>query len=212
VLLQTILQVLGFLGAAAVGSVGTWKVIDELLRKGKSSLKEDYRFAKEFLASVKSDEMHPVVTELGYQAIAGDSRVTADEVSYLLGLQNPRQTVRNFIGARHLLEFFSTAPLEKIAFRAKYQSSSSRRWLKYWYAGAYFITFTLGIAPLLLTIMNILSGAAGLLLFVFSAVMFFPLSYLAVKAGGRIGMAESLLKAQAESKGVREAVVSASSS
>ena len=130
--------------------------------------------------------------------------MTADEVSYLLGLQYPRRAIRNFIGARRLLEFFSTAPVEKIEFLPKYRSVRRRRLLKYWYAGSYFVTYTLGFAPLFLTTMKFLSGAVGVSLFVVAALMFFPLSYLSLRAGGRIAMAESLLKVQAESKGVRE--------
>lgn len=143
---QAALQVLSFFGAAVVGSIGTWKIVDELLRKGKASLKDDYRFAREFLPQADKNDLHPVVAEMGYQALAGDAKISADEVSYLLTLKHPRDAIRSFIAARRLLDFFTTAPLEKIAFRRAYALPARRNTLRYAYAAAYFSTYTLGIS------------------------------------------------------------------
>jgi hypothetical protein len=196
--LESLLQVLGFIGAAVAGSFGTWKVVDELLRRGKTSLREDYRFAREFFAS--GDSLHPVVTEMGYQAIAGDGRVTSEEVSYLLTLQRPREALRNFIAARHLLQFFSTAPIEKISFKPLWAAPSRRRALRFSYAAAYFSTYSLGFCPLPLVSLELLSVSTGLSLFVVTAAVFFPLALISLKAARKLKMAESLIGAQSEAK------------
>jgi hypothetical protein len=191
--LDASLKVLGFIGAAIAGSLGTWKVLDELLRKGKTSLREDYRFARDFLSECAAGAMHPMLAEMGFQALAGDSKISADEVRHLLTLQNSRSAIREYIAAKQVLDFFSTAPSAKITFRKKYESASWRRALKYWYAGVYFLTYSLSFAPLLLISMKLLSAPTGLALFGLSSVMFLPIAFLSAKAGGRLTRAERLV-------------------
>lgn len=172
----TTIQIVGYLAAAISGSAATWKVINEASRKGKDSLRDDYRFAREFLSNLDSD-IHPVVVELGYQAIARDPRVSADEIAYLLTLYNPQQAIRCYIVAKRLLEFFNTAPATKIVFRSKYSSPGRRKFLKLWYVGTYFVTYVLGFAPLLLLAMHLVSPSPGAALFMLTAIMFLPLAY-----------------------------------
>lgn len=196
----TTLQILAYLAAAASSSAAAWKAIDELLRKGNASLRDDYRFAREFLTNIETGIVHPAVAELGYQAIARDSRVRADEIAYLLTLQNPQQAIRRYISARSLLEFFNTAPATKIVFRSKYDSPRHRKLLKFWYLGTYFATYSLGFAPLLLVAMHFVSPSPGAALFALTAIMFLPLAYLSVRAGSSITIAEALIKTQADTK------------
>jgi hypothetical protein len=77
------------------GAVGATKIYYELTNKGKGQLRDEYRFSKEFLQEVADNPaMHPFLKEKGYQALAGDHRLSAAEVEYLLSLQKPDQVNR----------------------------------------------------------------------------------------------------------------------
>ena len=60
-----------------LGAIATWRVVVELIRGRHGSLRDEFKFAKEFLQELKADpDMHPFLKQKGFQAIAGDPRLS----------------------------------------------------------------------------------------------------------------------------------------
>lgn len=72
-----------------VGVVGIGRIIYELISGVKTKLREEYKFAKEFLDQEDISKLHPFTQEKGFQAIAGSTQVTQKEIEYILSLSNP---------------------------------------------------------------------------------------------------------------------------
>lgn len=70
------------------------------LRDRKASLRDDYRFVREFLADLNAGSNHAVTLEYGYQAIAGNPDITSEEVAFLLTFPQPGKSVRNYVASR----------------------------------------------------------------------------------------------------------------
>ena len=65
------------------GIIGVGKVIYELSSGSKLRLREEYRFAKEFLKDVQQEKgIHPLIKEKGYHAIAGTDSIKSEEIEY----------------------------------------------------------------------------------------------------------------------------------
>lgn len=202
--MEILIKVLPALVTIAVGAIGAWKLVDELLRRGKVSLREDYRFARDFFAEIGGGKLNPYVTQIGYQAIAGDSKISSEEAAYMLGLHSPKSAIRDYIFARQLLDFFATAPVERIAFKSAYKSKNWRNIVKYWYVFVYFLTYALSFSPLFFIFFNKIPGVAGLAMFGVTVAMFLPIAFLSLKANLRITRAEALLKTQTETNALRK--------
>jgi hypothetical protein len=194
--IELLLKVLGFLGVAIAGAIGTWKVIVELLRANKQQLRDDFHFARAFLSDGQTQKMTPLVRELGYQAIAGDTRVSGEEVAYVLSLFNAGASVKSYVFSRRLLEFFSTAQSGKIRFKAPYASSIKRQSMRRFYVLSYGLTYTLSFLPLLLISLRLQPLPEGMAQFVFTSLVFFPLALLSLRAAARLRNAETLVAAQ----------------
>lgn len=59
----------------------------------------------DFLQEVNSNkQLHPFLREKGYQAIAGDKQIGANEIEYLLSLKGPERALRDYVLGRPYLE------------------------------------------------------------------------------------------------------------
>lgn len=180
----------------AVVGIGTaaFKFYDISIGK-RANLREQYRFAKEFIDDTEKANLHPYTLEKGYQAIAGTEYVTAVEVKYLLNLQSPLQSLSDFILAKRLLEPV-LADNPKVSFKKKYLSVWSRRWRKTFYMFAYGITAMASVSPQwggTLIKMSFSNALSALLL---TLPIFGFYAFLSVKAYAKIKRAENLVNNQ----------------
>lgn len=194
------LQLIASGGVIISSVIGLWKFRSEFLKSPKISLREDYCFARDFFRDLRSGSLDPVVSEIGYQAIAGSSEITSDEVAYILGFNNFKKSIGFYMGARILLDFYSTALNGKIKFKKFYRSKKIRNSLKGIYILGYFLFYGFGVLPIFMVIFKQLPPSTGIWYFVVSGIIFLPLAYVSLKAGGRIARAEKLMQIQAESK------------
>jgi hypothetical protein len=130
-----------------IGSIGAWKVVYELSIGRRGRMREEYKFAKDFLDQVKNGEMHPFVREKGFQAIAGDARLRAKEVEYLLSLEEPARALKDYVIGRPYLEHVGSEMIQ-IRLKGKYQRTLYRKFRMYSYGALYFALAFLAFFPL----------------------------------------------------------------
>jgi hypothetical protein len=175
-------------------AIGTMKLIKDWLLSNHGKLREEYAFARDFLKEAKNDpNLHEFLKQKGYQAIAGNARISVDEVEHLLLMQDPAYSLRDYAFSSSYLKYFSTAAKEKITFRTKYQSPSYRNWLKKWYFILYICLVLGAFLPLLIPIFKL---ATILPLFLVAFLTCIPLAFLALLENLRIARAEELVKRQ----------------
>lgn len=182
-----------------VAIVGAAKIIYELVLGGRGRLREEYKFGKEFLSALEENpKMHPFLKEKGYQAIAGDRRLSAVEVEYILSLQNSDRALSDYVLGRSYLEHLQVKGDLQLNFRPKYKSRMSRGWRKVVYFSTYFVLAFLAFSPILIS--KFLGGDLPKTFVVFglSLVGFGPFALMALMAGARISRAERLVKNQSK--------------
>jgi hypothetical protein len=135
------------LAFAAIAGVA--KIIYEFSAGGKLRLREEYRFAKEFLNELSSNpQLHHLAVERGYYALAGTSSMKVSEIKYLISLSNPDRRLKDYVLARKYVELKEKS--NRIEFRDKYKSSFARMWRKIVSVIVYMIGAFLSFSPLLL--------------------------------------------------------------
>jgi hypothetical protein len=135
--------------SAIVAVAGVGKIIYDVTTGSESSLREDYKFAKEFLEDLKNNpDLHPFAVEKGYQAIAGSKFISAEEVAYLLSLKNPNKCLNDYLLSRKYLQKLDTDGDLHLAFCHKYSYPLSRNVRKS-------IFFTLYVCCALISILPI---------------------------------------------------------
>ena len=135
---------------AFVGIIGAGRIIYEILNGHKSKLREEYIFAKSFIQDLADKEMHPFLREKGFQALAGTTEVNAEDVDYILTLENPAQSLSDYVFSRQYLGTIRKTGKYKIDFSLKYESNWSRSWRKIVYLVLYVFYAALAISPFLL--------------------------------------------------------------
>ncbi|PSB27119.1 hypothetical protein [Chlorogloea sp. CCALA 695] len=131
---ETIIKIIG----AIVGIFGAGKIIYDITTGKKSRLREDYKFAKEFLEDLKNNpDLHPFAVEKGYHAIAGSTIVSSKEIAYILSLKNSGKCLNDYVLSRKYLQTLDTKGDLRLAFSKKYSSAWSR-WLR---KGIYFFLY-----------------------------------------------------------------------
>jgi hypothetical protein len=196
------IDLLAKLGALAIGAVSTLKLAYDWLYGRQGRIREEYKFAREFLADLeRAPKMHPFLREKGYQAIAGDTRLAAGEIEYLLTLRDSPRALKDYVLGRPYLQHFATAGEKQLAFSPKFRSRWPRLWRKLWYLTLYFLFFAGAFLPLLLPALKALPPGQALVLFAFSFVLFVPPGFLALRAGVRIARAEALVEHQHKNPG-----------
>jgi len=181
-----------------VGTIGIAKIFYEILIGKRNRMREEYKFAKDFLDELEaSKNIHPFVREKGYQAIAGDNQLGSDEIEYLLSLQQPDLALRDYVLGRKYLQHLPNVGNREIAFKKEYQRVWYRRLLTALYFGLYAILVFLAFAPLLFSKFLFkdptkITLSAILMCF----LVFVPYAWFALKAVTRIVRAEKLVNRQ----------------
>jgi hypothetical protein len=130
------------LTAVVIGVMGALKKLYGTRFESHSRLREEYIFAKGVLSDLSKDNVHPYLKEKGYQALVGATKIRDYEVSYLLSLNYPSRSLKDFIYTRALLENFEESDL-KLKFKSRYYSKLSRG-LRKW--SSFVIYFIFGFA------------------------------------------------------------------
>ncbi|MXN77882.1 hypothetical protein GR157_24440 [Burkholderia sp. 4701] len=185
------------LGTFAIGAIGAGKILYEasVVRRGR--MREEYKFAREFLKDRKEDgEMHPFLREKGYRAVAGDERLTADEIEYLLSLKGADRALKDYSLGRSYLEHLPNIGNLQIQFKKKYKKVWPRRWRKWTYFALYVVLAFLMFAPFLLS--KYFSKQPGEMLAAtgFCIIVFGPYAWMALSSAVRILRAEKLVEHQ----------------
>lgn len=179
------------------GAVATWKVVVELLRGKHGHLREEYKFARDFIKDVSENpKMHPFLRQKGYQAIAGDTRLSASEIEYLLTLHDSARSLKDYVLGKPYLEHLATAAGSQVVFKRKFEARLVRFSRKVFFFVLYLLCYFAGFAPVALPVFKAMSPAQVLVTFAFTALLFFPAAFLALRAGVRVARAEVLVKNQ----------------
>lgn len=180
-----------------IGAIGSGKLLYDLSVGKGGRMREEYKFAKDFIDQIKSDpKLHPFLREKGYQAIAGDRELCGDEIEYLLSLKRPDRALRDYVLGRPYLEHLPNAGNLQINFKKRYKGSWSRWWRKSLYFVLYFILFFAAFSPLLFSRMFTTGPTEIFVAFAFSIAVFGSYAWFALKAATRIVRAEKLVKNQ----------------
>lgn len=181
---------------AAASIAGAAKIFYEIISGRRSKLREEYKFSKEFLNDIKNNEIHQYSIEKGYHALAGTDSIKAQEVEYILTLENADRCLKDYVLSKKYLDQLVTNGNLQIAFSKKYVKSWPRIWRKFLYGSLYFAFAMAAVSPLLLMQVLNLNVKHVVALFLFS----FPISgYLAVdflREGVKIYRGEMLVKNQ----------------
>lgn len=185
------------LATVFIGAVGAAKLVFDLSIGKQSRMRDEYEFAKKFIDTTKNEkDLHPYLKEKGYQAIAGDSKLKAAEVEYILSLQQPEQALKNYVSGLKYLEHLPKSGNLEIGFKTKYKKKWSRKWRQLLYLVIYMLLCFMAFAPLLAPNTWFKSPSQMLISFTVTFILFFPHAYSALKAGQRISRAERLVKEQ----------------
>lgn len=130
----------------SVAILGGGIKIYHLILEKKAHLKEEYKFAKEFLKDENQNDIHPFVLEKGYQVISGSNTVNSKEVSYILSLKNPSQSLRNYVFSKSLIEELKEEG--SLTFKGRYQKEGWRKWFKRLYAVSYLLCALIATSPI----------------------------------------------------------------
>lgn len=175
---------------------GVAKIVNELVSKKKSKLKEDYTFSKSFFEDIKKDNLHPYLLEKGYQALAGSHVVNAKEIAYILTLKDSERWLRDYIFSIKYLIFSATSNKEEINFSKKYKKKWSRLWRKSFYLLTYILFALLAMSPFLLSQGKSVPIGNVLIQLAFTLPVFGIIAGLALIEGLKIKKAEELCEKQ----------------
>jgi hypothetical protein len=191
--IETIAKFIGMLGV--LYPIG--KGIREWMNGKTSKMREEYRFAQEFLSATnEQDPHHPFALEKGYQALAGSRRVTVPEIKYLLDLEESPSRLKDFVLGYSYLQHLCTGGENEISFRAKYIPKWTRLWRKVVYFIGYVGLALAALSPFLL------AGPLGLSLHIVGASLALTLptlgtyAVLSLMAALKLVSAERLVKLQ----------------
>ncbi len=146
--MENLVKAVSIIGAILAGA----KIIFEFTIGKLSRLREEYRFAKEFLHDLQetdaSKKLHPMAVERGYRALAGTRSVPIRDIAYLLELTEPDKQIRDYVLAWAYVEF--DCRTGRIQHRRKYSQPSVRRILKWTWSAAYAGFALIAMLPLLI--------------------------------------------------------------
>ena len=192
------IEVIAKLSAIAFGSVTAGVSVVALLKGRKSQLREEYKFAKEFIADLRgvaSD--YEFLRQRGSHALTGDASLEFRTLEYLWQLPNPSQAIHDYsLGFKYLEHRRTTSHDDPLQFAAPYDQAWRRRGLKLLFLFLYLITYTLACSPLLLHVLDLWGVGSPLVALIITCFIFLPFAFLSLKAGVRIQRAEHLIAAQ----------------
>ncbi|MDB5870664.1 MAG: hypothetical protein JWQ07_106 [Ramlibacter sp.] len=189
-------EILARVIAVLAAALATLKGGYELLMHSRGRLRDEYRFAKEFLADLQNaPSMHPFLREKGLQALAGTDGLSAREVEYLLKLPEPAVSLKDYVAAKAFLHHRATATPSEISFAPAWQAAWKRTFWKTTGLIAYVALFALAMSPLFLPMFA--GGGLGSLKLLFLTVPTFGfLAFLALVQAVRIARADRVLGRQ----------------
>lgn len=131
-----------------VGSVFTaYKLFQEVFLNKKPRLRDEYKFAKDFLNDIAAvEQRHPYLIEKGYAAISGKESLTAKEIIYLLSQPWPSLSLRQYAAARRYVMFDEDK--NRIDYVGKNIDKNKRKCSKIINLIWYYSFFTLALLPL----------------------------------------------------------------
>lgn len=145
--LETIIKIIGAIAAI----FGAGKIIYEITIGRKSRLREEYKFAKEFLEDLKNNPtLHPFVVEKGYYAIAGSTIFKAEVIAYILSLKNPVKCLNDYVLSKEYLQTIKTNGDIHLAFSKQYSWGWFRCLIKGIYFFLYIFCAVMAIIPIFL--------------------------------------------------------------
>ena len=181
--------------AVLVSSVGAWKVLTELARARRATLREEYRFAKEFLSDLKSKEpIHVYLKDKGYEALGGDKSLATREIEYLMSLPEPARALREYANGRKYIEHVATAGDRQLLLRRPYRRFVSLRSLIWLYLALFLLAYTAAWSPLVFSEVPRALGFRITVALPFTLLTFGPISYWFFRQGSRVSDAWSLLR------------------
>jgi hypothetical protein len=185
-------------GSLVIAGITCAKLMYDWLLGRHGRLREEYRFAKELLRDIESEEgLHPYAKQKGYQALAGDVSLSVSEIEYLLQLQDSARSLKDYVLGRKYLEHFSTAADVKIDFRKCYRHRWSRIWRQIWYFFLYLGCFSTAVGPLWYFAAEKVGITTRMLpSLAITIPVFLPMAMIALRAGVRVARAEALVKKQ----------------
>ncbi|AMC35453.1 hypothetical protein [Janthinobacterium sp. B9-8] len=116
----------------------------------KPMRRDDYKFAKEFLADIQSfSPLHPYLIESGGAVILGKEGATLSEITYLLNQRNSLKAIKRYAAAgQEYVEYLESEGC--ISFRDKYKSKEKRKFLKIKYVILFVVFFSISFSPFLI--------------------------------------------------------------
>jgi hypothetical protein len=117
--------------------------------------------------------------------------VTAEEVRGILGLV-PNVPIADYVYARELLQFDKSLPAP-FQFKPQYREEGRRQRLKQLHLAMYIVTAAMPVWLWVLVAVRVVHPANGLLLSGVLALGFWPVAYIALRAGARIARAERMV-------------------
>jgi hypothetical protein len=181
-----------------LGVIGTGKLFYDLAIGKRTRMRDEYKFAKEYLEDQSRDpKMHPFLRELGCRAIAGDERLTAEEVEYLLSLANPDRALKDYVMGRPYLAHLPTGGNLKVNFKEKFHKTFPRKWRQFSFLFLYVLFSALAFGPFLFSRFLFKDIREMLLVSGFAVVVFGPYAWYSLQAAARIRRAERLVENQA---------------
>lgn len=183
------------LGGVIIALIGLAKILYDLYIGKRTRMRDEYKFAREFfddLQNAAPGSFHPYLREKGYQAIAGDSQMRADEIEYLLSLTRPERALRDYVMGRRYLEHFPQSGNLQIKFKSAYASKWSRQWRIGMYGFFYFVLAFAAFTPWVFASALGLTGQRAIVAFFSCLLLFGPYAVLALRAGTRIHRAQML--------------------
>lgn len=182
-----------------IALAGAAKILYELYTGNRIRMREEYKFAREFFGDLEKHapgSFHPYLREKGYQAIAGDSRLSGDEIEYLLSLTRPERALRDYVLGRHYLQHVPQSGNLQMKFKKKYEAKWSRQWRIGLYGLFYFVFAFAAFTPWVFSGVLELSFQRALAAFGLCLVLFGPYAVMSLRAAARIHRAQMLVAHQ----------------
>lgn len=185
------------LATIILGVIGTIIAYLNFSTSSRSSLREQYKFAKEAMKDFeKEPDMHPFLKEKALQAIAGTKTIKKEEMEYILSLKDSSTRLHEFSIAKQLLVRFDNAGVQKFWFKGRYSNKRYRLVLKVFYASIYFTFASLAFSPIIFAGYLKLDPTDLVLLSLFTFLIFGFYGFVAAKAFVKLKLGESLVSNQ----------------
>lgn len=190
---QAAVLILASFTAAVVSLFKSHYFLKTLRRKLST---QDYVNAKELVKEVDNGS-HPFVIEKAYQAVSGDSSLNAKEVTYLLSLPSPSQTLEKYTSSSKYLQFVPEGQehSDRILFKDHYDKSKIKR-AKFFRAAEFFFFALLAFALFALCVLAFDQGLSYGLFLLVATIFYGFLCCMSFREFCRIEQAEELVQMQ----------------